>query len=165
MATAVVVALGALAGIVVLSVRIRSDESDVGRLAFSSTRAAVAPFDAFSEARVAVGSRCLRVLVATTPGQRVQGMRATRSIAPYAGMLFAYGADTNARFTMAGTPLPLDITFFDARGVRVDDARMTPCPKGSDADCPEYSSRRRYRYALEQPSGAASSGALAACSA
>jgi uncharacterized membrane protein (UPF0127 family) len=159
-----VVALGALAGTIVLVVRIRSDESGTGRLNFASTRPAVAPFAEFSETRVAVDSRCLRVLVASSASQRVQGLRDVRSLAPYEGMLFVYPGDSTARFTMAGTPTPLDITFFSARGLPVERVRMAPCPDASDARCPEYGSKARYRYALEQPSGSASaSGALGAC--
>jgi uncharacterized protein len=167
-AAASLVALGALAGMIVLVARIRSDESGVGRLRFASTRPAAAPFAEFSETRVSLDARCLRVLVASTPSQRVQGLRGVRSLAPYQGMLFVYPGDATARFTMAGTPTPLDITFFSAHGVPVDRARMTPCPDGSDASCPEYASRTRYRYALEQPASSASasassSGALGAC--
>ena len=165
-AAALVVALGALAAMIVLVVRIRSDESGVGRLTFAATRPAPAPFAEFSETRVAVDSRCLRVLVASSASQRVQGLRGVRSFAPYQGMLFVYPGDSAARFTMAGTPAPLDITFFSARGVPVDRARMSPCPGGTDATCPEYASKARYRYALEQPAGSASpSGALGACAA
>jgi len=163
---AVVVALGALGTAVVVVARIRSDESGSGHLSFAATQPAAAPFGEFSEARVAVGSRCLRVLVASTPGQRTQGLREVTSLAPYDGMLFVNPAETTARYTMAGTPTPLDVTFFSARGVPVDDARMTPCPQGTDATCPEYASKDPYRYALERPAGSqATSGALGACTA
>jgi uncharacterized protein len=163
---AFMLALGALAGAILVVARIRSDESGSGHLSFAATRAAVAPFGEFSEAQVAVGSRCLRVLVASTPVQRTQGLRAVRSLGPYAGMLFVNPADTTARYTMAETPTPLEITFFSARGVPVDDVQMTPCPQGSDASCPEYASKDPYRYALERPSGSPStSGALGACTA
>ena len=55
-----------------------------------------------------------------------------------------------------GTPLP-------QHGVRVVPLRE---PGGTDATCPEYVSKARYRYALEQPAGSASpSGALGACAA
>ncbi len=163
-AAAAVVAVGALVGMVALLIRIRSDESGVGHLRFASTATARAPFEQFDEARVAVGGRCLRVLVASDPGQRVQGLRGVRSLAPYAGMLFVNPSDTSARFTMADTLLPLDIVWFSAAGAVVDRAEMQPCPEGSDAGCPEYASRAPYRYALETPGGsAAGSGALGAC--
>jgi uncharacterized membrane protein (UPF0127 family) len=165
-AAAVVVALGAVVGMIALVVRIRSDESGVGSLSFASSRPAAAPLGEFSETRLAVGSRCLRVLVASSESQRVQGLRDVRSLAPYEGMIFVYPSDSSAHFTMAGTPTPLDITFFSARGVPVDHAQMTPCPAGNDATCPEYASKQAYRYALELPAGSGSApGALGACAA
>jgi uncharacterized membrane protein (UPF0127 family) len=163
---AVVVALGALAGMIAIVVRVRADESTTGHLSFASSTPASAPFGAFSEARVAVGSKCLRVLVASSMTQRVQGLRDVRSLTPYDGMLFVFPSDTDARFTMASTPLPLDATFFSARGMPVDDVSMSPCPDGSDATCPVYSAKGRYRYALERPAGSGgASGALGACAA
>ncbi len=165
-AAAAVVALGALAGIVALVVHIRSDESGVGRLHFAATSPAGAPFGEFDQTRVGLGSRCLRVLVALSPAQRTQGLRDVRSLAPYAGMLFVNPSLTTARFTMAGTPMPLEVIFFAADGAPVDDKKMEPCPQGSDATCPEYASRAPYRYALEQPTAsAAASGTLGACAA
>jgi uncharacterized membrane protein (UPF0127 family) len=166
MAAAIVVALGALAGMIALVVRIRSDESGIGHLRFSSTAPAVTPFAAFAEARVAVGSKCLRVLVASTPGQRNQGLREVTSLGPYDAMLFVNPADTTARYTMADTPTPLDIAFFSASGAPVDSQQMAPCPKGTDATCPEYEAKQHYRYALERPTGssaASASGVLGAC--
>jgi uncharacterized membrane protein (UPF0127 family) len=163
-AVAVVVALGALAGMIAIVARIRADESTAGHLAFASSTPAAAPFGQFSEARVAVGPNCLRVLVASSVTQRVQGLRDVRSIAPYDGMLFVFPSDTDARFTMAATQLPLEARFFSARGTPVDDVSMSPCPKGSDATCPVYAAKSRYRYALERPAGSgAASGALGAC--
>ena len=164
MAAALVVALSALAGMVLLVVHIRSDENDTGRLGFAATSPAGAPFGEFTQTHVAVGSRCLHVLVALSPTERNQGLREVTSIAPYDGMLFVTPGDTNEQFTMADTVMPLAITFFSARGVPLDDQQMTPCPHGSDATCPAYVSKKAYRYALERPAGAASaSGALGAC--
>jgi uncharacterized protein len=165
-AAAAAVALLALAGMVVLAVRIRADESGVGHLRFGATQPARAPFADFDEARVAVGSHCLRVLVASTPEQRSQGLRGVRSVQPFDGMLFVEQHDSTGLFTMADTLIPLDITFFAADGAPVDSTRMTPCPHGTDATCPTYGARKPYRYALERPAGAASSsGALGGCAA
>jgi uncharacterized membrane protein (UPF0127 family) len=155
----------ALAGAALLTACGSSSGNDRGRLRIESTRAAEAPFGDFGETRLALGDRCLRVLVAATEGQRVQGLRDVQSLAPYDGMLFVYESDTRARFTMANTPLSLDISFFDADGNPVDRKRMTTCPTGSDATCPIYESTRRFRYALERVAGAADGGALTACGA
>jgi len=138
---------------------------DSGRLRITSSGTADSPFGEFGETRVALGARCMRLLVASTEHQRVQGLRDVRSLAPYDGMIFVYGSDTSARFTMANTPLPLDISFFDADGKPVDQTRMTPCPTGTDATCPVYASSRRFRFALERAAGAAGGGALVMCGA
>ncbi|HEV7527260.1 MAG TPA: DUF192 domain-containing protein [Acidimicrobiia bacterium] len=165
-AAAAVVALVALAGMILVVVRIRSDQSGIGRLSFASTRPAAAPFDAFTETRLAVGSRCLRVLVASTPSQREQGLRRVRSLRPYDGMVFVEQHDSTGLYTMAHAFVPLVITFFTAKGAPVDEVRMVPCPNGTDATCPVYGAKKPYRYALERPVGSASaSGALGACSA
>jgi hypothetical protein len=149
-----VAAAAALALTLVLTLTRSREEGRAAVLPFAPTRRAAAPFGSFAEARVGIGDACVGVLVAATGSQRVQGLRGVRSLGPYAGMLFVYPDDTTARFTMASTPLPLDIVFYDAAGVPVDRSRMVPCPEGGDADCPTYASRRRYRYALETPAGA-----------
>ncbi len=165
-AAAAVVAVCALIGLIVLVAHVRAGDNGTGHLHFASTRPAASPFDAFSEARVAVGDECLRVLVASTPEQRTQGLRGVTSLRPFAGMLFVNAVDTDARYTMAGTPMPLAITFFDADGRPVDSTVMTPCPNGTDSTCPEYASSKRYRYALERPASSASAtGNLGPCAA
>ena len=164
-AAAAVVASLALVGMVFIAVRIRADAGGVGHLRFATTEPASAPFDAFDDARVAVGSRCLRTLVASTPAQRTQGLRGVRSLAPYEAMLFVEQHDSTGLFTMADTLIPLDITFFAADGAPVDRQRMTPCPQGNDATCPTYRSRKPYRYALERLAGSATSGSLGGCAA
>ena len=165
-AAAAVVASCALVALVVVVARALGDENGTGHLRFAATTPAAAPFDGFSEARVAVGDNCLRVLVASTPAQRTQGLRGVTRLGPYAGMLFVNARDTNARYTMAGTPMPLAITFFDASGTPVDHTQMTPCPRGPDATCPESSSRRSYRYTLERPANASPlAGNLGMCAA
>lgn len=156
------VALIALGSIVFLAARLQSDSGSAAPFSLASTSRAIAPFTAFDEARVAVDDDCKRLLIARTSEQRVQGLREVESLAPYDGMLFVFPADTDGRFTMANTPLPLDITFLDANGQPVDSKTMEPCPEGTDEDCPMYASKGRYRYALELPAGAGG-GAISTC--
>jgi uncharacterized membrane protein (UPF0127 family) len=159
------VAFVTLVGIVVLAVHIVRGDSDSrsAHLRFSGTQPAAPPFEAFSQSRVAVDHRCLRVLVASTTSQRIQGLRDVTDLGAYDGMLFVFPSDSFARFTMAQTPLPLDIGWYSSDGAPVDRVRMSPCPRGSDASCPEYGSRRRYRYALETRVGALGAGGLSTC--
>jgi uncharacterized membrane protein (UPF0127 family) len=167
LAIAAVVAIGALTAAVVLAVRVfRPDDGsasfDLGRI-----RAAAAPFadSGFSETRVALDDDCLRVLLARSPSERSQGLRAVRDLGPYDGMLFVYSSDSASRYTMADTLVPLDIGWYAADGSLVDRTQMEPCPEGSDATCPTYGSDRAYRYALERPAGQLGSGSLGTCSA
>jgi len=162
-AIAAAVALASLVGMIAILVHSRSTRGTRARLPFATTSPAITSFIGFDEARVALDSRCVRVLVAATPSSRRRGLREVRSLAPYDGMLFVFPGNTTARFTMAQTPLPLDITFFAANGTPVDTEHMTPCPNGTDASCPVYESKGRYRYALERTAGSTGSGSLGAC--
>jgi uncharacterized membrane protein (UPF0127 family) len=137
-------------------------DSDEG-LQINVTGSAAAPFALFGETRLALGADCLRLLVAESTDQRVQGLRDVTSLAPYDGMIFVYDSDTRARFTMANTPLPLDMTWFDADGEPVDHTVMQPCTDGTDATCPLYESKGKYRYALERPAPAGGNGPLGPC--
>ena len=69
-------------------------------------------------------------------------------------MLFVYGSDTDARFTMAGTPLPLDIDVVRRRRpTRELDLR---CNRVSTAPTRRARCTRpaaKYRYALETAAG------------
>ena len=158
-AIAAAVALAALSGMIAIGIHwFAGTDARGARLPFATTRTAPAPFATFDDANVAVGGRCVRVLVASTLAQRNRGLRDVRDLGPYAGMLFVFPAEVHTRFTMANTPTPLDITFFAANGTPVDRTRMTPCPNGTDATCPTYASKRAYRYALERPAGATGGG-------
>ena len=124
---------------------------------------APAPYVGFGTARIGVGGRCVDLLVAADARSRRTGLRGRVTTAPYAGMLFAFPADSTAGFTMSGVSVPLAITWYAADGRPVDRARMEPCPEGSDAECPVYGSDRPFRYALEQVVPAGSAGALGPC--
>jgi len=161
---AAVVAAASLVGIIVLIVtHVGSGGSPM--LPFAAPQPAPAPFTDFRAARVAVGGKCLNVLVATTDAQRSQGLREVTNLAPYDGMIFVYAHDTDTHFTMANTKIPLDITWYASNGSPVDHTTMQPCPNGTDATCPAYASKHKYRYALERPAGAAGGGAIGACAA
>jgi hypothetical protein len=122
-----------------------------------------APFEGLTEAQLALADRCLLVVIADEDSERVEGLREVVDLGPYEGMLFVYGEDVAARFTMANTPLPLDIGFYAADGTLVSRTTMEPCPEGSDVTCPTYASDRPFRYALETPAGAATAGAVGPC--
>jgi uncharacterized membrane protein (UPF0127 family) len=163
LAAAALVAAAALTGIVVLAMRVLRPDDGTASFDLGRTGVAEAPFARFAQTRVALGDRCLHVLLARTPAQRSQGLREVRDLGSYDGMLFVYASDSNARFTMADTRVPLDIGWYAADGSPVDRTRMTPCPNGSDATCPVYASDGAYRYALETAAGQLGSGSLGTC--
>src|SRR5262245_57373799 len=84
--------------------------------ALANARSESEPFAGLTEGRLALGGRCLRVAIADESPERHEGLRAVTDLGPYDGMLFVYGSDTNAQFTMSGTPLPLDIGWYAADG-------------------------------------------------
>jgi uncharacterized membrane protein (UPF0127 family) len=165
--TIVVVFLAAL-GAVVMRSSVGSLKSDAEpgtgvAQALDGANAASPPFAGLTEARLALGDRCLKVAIADEDDERVQGLRDITDLGDYDGMLFVYSSDTDARFTMARTPLPLDITWYAPDGRPVSSTTMRPCVEGSDATCPVYASAAKYRYALETAAGHGGSGAIGAC--
>lgn len=112
----------------------------------------------FTEQRIMVGDRCLRVQVADTQDERAQGLRGRDGLGEYDGMLFVFESDSNAKFTMSGVKFPLTIGFYEATaGNQVDAVDMEPCPDGKD--CPAYGSKGPFRNALEVDRGELPAGA------
>lgn len=132
-------------------------------IAIDNATVASSPFTKFRAMDLRIGKDCKPVLVASSEAQRTQGLREVMSLKPYKGMLFAFDADTSARFTMADTKMPIDITFYDGDGKPVGTERMVPCA-GTDATCPLYGPDKAYRYALETEQGQMFSGAISTCS-
>jgi uncharacterized membrane protein (UPF0127 family) len=115
--------------------------------------------DRFGRATVTMAGRTLRVVVASTEAQRVQGLRQVSSLAPFDGMLFVFDRSGRVSFTMADTLIPLSIGFYDATGQPVGQLDMVPCP-GTDSTCPLYDVGKEFRYALEAPLGQLPPGAV-----
>ena len=170
-ALAIAVAVVAGSGLVAYGLKAAFDDDDVVARpeegtslagALAGAAAALPPYGRFTEAFVALDDRCLRVVVADENDERVQGLRSVESLDPYDGMLFVFDSDISARFTMADTLIPLDIGWYDSTGALVDRTTMQPCPD-TEAECPTYSARGPYRYALETEAGGLGAGGLTAC--
>jgi uncharacterized membrane protein (UPF0127 family) len=90
--------------------------------------------------------------LAATPDQRQQGLMSVTHLAGKAGMLFSFEVDTQERFWMFQTVMPLSIAFFDSSGEFVSSTDMDPCTGTSDT-CPTYAATAQYRDAIEVPQG------------
>lgn len=130
--------------------------------ALERAQPAAAPFTGHRGIRLAVGARCLRLVVALTVDERRAGLRGVRDLGPYDGMFFVDGRDSRIAFTMEGTTIPLDLGLYDADGRPVEQHRLVPCP-ASVKRCPVTTPRREYRLAIEAPSGTLPGGALTGC--
>ena len=163
----VVLAVGGIAALLVAVVT--TDDSDstppiarpVGS-ALDTATPAVDPFDGLTEVELALGVDCVRLVVADDDAEKSDGLRGREATAPYDGMLFVFDDIHQASFTMQGVGAPLAIGWYQADGTPVDRTEMVPCP-AERTDCPPYSSRGPYRFAVETAGGALPGGALGAC--
>ncbi|HEX3669090.1 MAG TPA: DUF192 domain-containing protein [Acidimicrobiia bacterium] len=153
-------------GLVLLLGRDDDTVSPGGPLAsvLAGARPATAPFPQLTEVRLGIGGDCRRTVVADRTDERATGLMRRSDLGPYDGMLFVFGTPTSSSFTMSDVPVPLDIGWYDAEGRPVDRLLMQPCPGRSVSDCPVYSSRGPYTYAVETLGGQLPSGALSGCS-
>jgi uncharacterized membrane protein (UPF0127 family) len=163
------VAVGAV--VVVLGVvKLLSDSDSSGNAAANGSFAtAIAnaspanePFPELTALRLAVGDRCIRLLVADSLDERVAGLRQRRDIGDYDGMLFVFDGAADVGFTMSTVPVPLDIGFYDADGKLVSTRHMKPCAKAENA-CPVYRSDEQFMYALETLKGKLPAGGISTC--
>jgi uncharacterized membrane protein (UPF0127 family) len=148
---------------------LRSDDDTAapgGPLAsvLAGARPATAPFTGLTEVRVGIGGDCRHVVVADNTDERATGLMHRSDLGPYDGMLFVFDRPTSSSFTMSEVPVPLDIGWYDAAGRPLDRRLMQPCPDRSVSDCPLYTSRGAYTYAVETLGGRLPGGALSGCS-
>lgn len=100
---------------------------------------------------LAVGGDTLEVWVADEPAERQQGLRAVAELPDgIDGMLFVFPEPKTPNFIMSGTPLPLEVWFFDPEGSLIGSHEMTPCPADP---CPVYPAPGPVSWALETPAG------------
>ncbi len=105
------------------------------------------PTAAIAVTNAAAGRAELTVELATTSAARGRGLMGREELAEDRGMLFVFPADTEARFWMKDTSIPLSIAFIAADGTILDVQEMEP-----------FSVELRrppepYRYALELNQG------------
>jgi uncharacterized membrane protein (UPF0127 family) len=119
-----------------------SDKPSVPVLHFDTSRVRVAS---------ATDTAQLLVELAITDEQKTLGLMERRTLAPDAGMLFAYRTTQpeSAAFWMFRTRIPLDIAFLDSTGTIRAIRAMQPCESPFAQACPTYAPGVPYRAALE----------------
>ena len=105
---------------------------------------------ALPAAEVTTGDHGYRVAVADDPAAWTRGLAGVEDLGPLDGLLFAFPGPVEAKFSMKGASIALDIAFFDAAGTCVGFAMMPLCAADP---CPTYGARSPYRWALEGPVG------------
>ncbi|TSC58678.1 MAG: hypothetical protein Greene041619_388 [Candidatus Peregrinibacteria bacterium Greene0416_19] len=90
------------------------------------------------------------VEIADDPQERARGLMERQQVPWGTGMLFLFPTSQQLSFWMKNTLVPLDILYFDARGVFVSSATMEPCAADP---CRTYPSAGSAMYALEVPAG------------
>ncbi|KIP99864.1 signal peptide protein [Agrobacterium tumefaciens] len=88
--------------------------------------------------------------LATTDGQRQQGLMFRKSMAPADGMLFDFGIDREVTMWMRNTLIPLDMVFISKDG-KVTHVHANAVPHSEDI----ISSRGPVRFVLELNGGTA----------
>ncbi len=131
--------------------------------AISEARPAAAPFEGWRVVSLAVGGRCLSLVLARTTAERRTGLTGRTDLGPYDGMVFVTPADTNDAWTMAGTHIPLDLALYDRDGRPLERHDLVPCDATAVDRCPVTVPAHRYRLAVEAPRGSLPSSALAGC--
>jgi len=125
-------------------------------LALGALACACGQSAASSAPTIKIRSDVVRVEVARTPEERARGLGGRKSLAPDAGMAFAFEEPGRPAFWMAGMYFDIDIVWI--RGERVVDfsERLLHPPPELDpltAGLPQYRPREPADLALEVPAG------------
>ncbi len=100
---------------------------------------------------IRLNDQLLRVDLAKTQQEQMQGLSGRAKLDEDEGMLFVYSRLHSLRFWMKGMRIPLSIGFFDEKRVLINVQEMS-LPKHTDFHPKEYLTPRPALYALEMPS-------------
>jgi uncharacterized membrane protein (UPF0127 family) len=99
---------------------------------------------------VCVGVHCLKVEVASTPGERAQGLMFRETLGEEEGMVFIFEQPARHGFWMRNTLIPLDIVWISEKQEVVEIQTVFPCEKDP---CPVFSPDKDALYVLETNAG------------
>ena len=92
-------------------------------------------------------------MLAASERAREQGLMGQHDLRGYEAMLFEFAHDTDIRFYMYGTTIPLSVAWFDHDHDFIGSTDMDPCGANNPNACPDYPPPKKYKYALEVPKG------------
>ena len=95
----------------------------------------------------------IRAELATTPAERSQGLSDRETLAPDAGMLFVYDAETTPSFTMRRMRFPLDFIWISAGRRVVDLTQDVPPPAAPGQEVDGLRPASAVQYVLEVNAG------------
>jgi uncharacterized membrane protein (UPF0127 family) len=121
-------------------------------------RPVIPPFGAIAFRVGADDTRYCALLADTDDAQQL-GMQNRSDLGGYDAMVFAFAADTTVAFTNHYVPIDLSIGWYDSAGQLIEHTTMEKCPSGEN--CPLYSAKDPFRYAIETPAGGLSALGLA----
>lgn len=97
-------------------------------------------------ADVVINGKTIQVELAQTPQSQRYGLMNRFILPENQGMLFVFKSVQPLSFWMKNTKIPLDILYFDSKGILVDYAEAEPCLKDP---CQSYPSKTSGQYVLE----------------
>lgn len=107
----------------------------------------------YEKAQFKVGNKKFFAYVADDEQKRAQGLMFIEKLPEDTGMLFIFEAEQSLGFWMKNTLIPLNIGFFDAKGILVDQQEMKPAESLMSLDIPTYRSLKPGSFALEMNKG------------
>lgn len=148
-------AVWAVLVVALLAVIVRGSDGPADPARVNATRRPLPGFPSIPFQVVSASGQILDwcALLAAADRAREQGLMGQQDLRGYEAMVFRFAEDTDTRFYMFGTTIPLTVAWFDHDGSFIGSADMDPCRAGAPDACPTYPPPKKYHYALEVARG------------